>query len=479
MGAGICLTGGDFWSIIYLIFQWTGPLRIMKHFYHGTSFEFDAFDDSKVVTSGPIGACENGRGTYLTADLDFAQGWEGRHNGSMPHTMRIDVSDAAWEQNFIHHDKNFSQKEAANLAAAAAERGYYRAADDIAHVIRRNIERNGNSHFTTALTGKDLAMLSRYNLEIVHMLDDFGYSGFKYTEEGYKQATRDSIVFFHAQDIPSMTVVTLPLDRYKALLEAGAQSAADTSELSRPLAEVFDKIDNAFEKAGLTPEQAAGAKQDILNLTKVALDTKEYDPLKQIHPLKMAELALWDYGKDAMRQTLRKDIGNFVQESMALLGHEFRNPAFEARPVAVPDMEQGFRPDGSLNAFRKNLATGHIASEELSGARNGIAAQHPQLLRQFDRLIEQLHAPGVDFSLRDAMGHAVKRALNGQLTPEGRETTLSNLEENLAYNASYSPRDLGGLIAEAVKFGENLKAQLEAPAAAAAPPAQKSQMKPV
>ena len=452
----------------------------MKHFYHGTSFEFDSFDDSKVVTSGPIGACENGRGTYLTADYDFAQGWETRNNGPSPHSMRIDVSDAAWDQNFIHHDKKFSQKEAVDLAVAAATRGYHGAADDIAHYIRRHREKDGDSSFTTALTGHDLAMASRYSLEITHLLDDLGFNGFKYTEDGYR-GPRDSIVFFNAQDIPAMTPMDLRTPRYEALLTAGDQSTADTQALEKPLGDLFKRIDTVFTAAGITDDKATAAKQDIYKLAKLAADTQEYDPLKSIHPLKFTELVLVVHGGQQMRETMRIDAGNFVQEGMALLGHAFKSPTFEGRPAVIPDAnEQKFQPDGSINAFKKHLSDkNYIASEELSRARSSIASQHPGLLRQFDNLIDNLHAPGVDFSLRDAMGHAVNRALNGQLTPTMGETTLSNLKENLAYNASTAPRDLSRLVNEAAAFGNNLKAKIETPATTGAQPAHKSQMKPV
>lgn len=451
----------------------------MKHFYHGTSFEFDAFDDSKVVTSGPVGACENGRGTYLTADLGFAQGWETRNNGPTPHTLRIDVADTAWEQNFIHHNKNFSQKDAVNLAVAAAERGYHSAAQDIADYIRRHREKDGESHFATALTGHDLAMASRHNLEIVHLLDDLGYNGFKYTEDGYS-GPRDSIVFFHAQDIPAMTPMDLTMTRYQAILESGAQSTADTQDLQKPMETLFTNIDRVFANAGVDADKADAAKQDIEKLAKLAAAHEDYNPLTSIHPLKLTELVLVVHGGQQMRDLMRIDAGNFVQEGMALLGHEFKSPTFEGRPVAIPDANDNkFQPDGSINAFKKHLADkNYIASEELSRARHSIASQHPGLLRQFDSLIDGLHAPGVDFSLRDAMGHAVNRALNGQLTPTMGETTLSNLKENLAYNASTAPRDLSRLVNEAAAFGSNLKARLEAPAATPAPPAQKSKMNP-
>lgn len=452
----------------------------MKHFYHGTSFDFDAFDDSKVVTSGPIGACENGRGTYLTADFDFAQGWEHRNNGPSAHTLRIDVSDAAWEQNFIHHDKTFSQKEAVNLAVAAATRGYPGAADDIAHFIRRHREKDGDSSFTTALTGRDLAMASRYNLEIVHLLSDLGYTGFKYTEQTSRQPL-DNIVFFHAQDIPSMTPMTYRKDRLEDLLQAGADAQADTQHIERPLSEIFKRIDTVFADSGIEAEKTAAAKQDIAKLAKLAAATEDYDPLKGIHPLKFTELVLVVHGGAQMRDKMGIDTGNFVQESMALLGHSFKNPTFEARPAAIPDAnDNGFQPDGSITAFRKHLADkNYIASEELSRARRSIATEHPGLIQSFDRLIDSLHAPGVDFSLRDAMGHAVNRALNGQLTPEGGETTLSNLKENLSYNASTAPRDLTGMVNDAVRFAEILKYSLEKNGAAPAAPVQKTQMKPV
>lgn len=452
----------------------------MKHFYHGTSFEFDAFDDSKVVTSGPIGACENGRGTYLTADYDFAQGWETRNNGASPHTMRIDVSDAAWDQNFIHHDKHFSQKEAVDLAVAAATRGYHSAAEDIAHFIRRHRERDGDSSFATALTGQDMAKASRYNLEIVHLLDDLGYNGFKYSEERYNGKT-DNIVFFHAQDIPAMTPMTLLQTRFDALRAAGDAADADTQVLQQPLAEIFKRVDTVFAEAGVQAEKAAAAKEDISRLAKLAAATADYDPLKSIHPLKFTEIVLVVHGGQPLRDRMRIDAGNFVQAGMALLGHAFKAPAFEGRPAAIPDANDNkFQPDGSIHAFKKHLADkNYIASEELSRARHRIASQHPGLLRTFDHLIDGLHAPGVDFSLRDATGHAVNRALNGQLTPTMGETTLSNLKENLAYNAASAPRDLSRLVNEAAAFGNSLKARLEAPAATSAQPAQKSQMNPV
>ena len=452
----------------------------MKHFYHGTSYDFDAFDDSKVVTNGPIGACENGRGTYLTADYDFAQGWETRNNGPSPHTMRIDVSDAAWEQNFIHHDKSFSQKDAVNLAVAAATRGYHSAAEDIAHLIRRHREKDGDSAFSTALTGRDLAMASRYNLEIVHLLDDLGYNGFKYAEERYNRKI-DNIVFFHADDIPSMTPMTLLLRRFDALLDTGDKATADTQDLQKPLADIFKRVDSVFAEAGIEPAKAEAAKQDIYKLAKLAAATDDYNPATSIHPLKLTEVVLVVHGGQGMRDTMRVEAGNFVQEGMALLGHAFKSPTFEGRPAAIPDANDNkFQPDGSIHAFKKHLTDkNYIASEELSRARSSIASQHPGLLRQFDALIDGLHAPGVDFSLRDAMGHAVNRALNGQLTPTMGETTLSNLKENLAYNASSAPRDLTRLVNEAAKFGDSLKAAIAAPAAKPAEPAHKSHMKPV
>jgi hypothetical protein len=451
----------------------------MKHFYHGTSFDFDAFDDSKVVTNGPIGACENGRGTYLTADYDFAQGWETRNNGPSPHSVRIDVSEAAWEQNFIHHDKTFSQKDAVNLAVAAATRGYDRAAEDIAHLICCNREKNGDSSFTAALTGRDLAMASRYNLEVVHLLNDLGYTGFKYTEPGYK-GPRDNIVFFHAQDIPAMTPMDLRKDRFDALLQAGDAATADTQDLEKPLSEIFKRIDTVFADSGIDVAKATAAKQDILKLAQLATATEEYDPLKSTHPLKFTELVLVVHGGQGMREKMRIDAGNFVQEGMALLGHSFKNPTFEARTAAIPDANDNrFQPDGSINAFKKRLADkDYIASEELSRAHRRIKTEHPALLKQFDRLIDKLHAPGVDFSLRDAMGHAVNRALNGQFTPESGETTLSNLNQNLSYNASTCRRDLRETVSDAVRFGDVLKHNLGVIDVTPAQPAHKTQMKP-
>jgi len=447
----------------------------MKHFYHGTSYEFDAFDDSRIVTTGPIGACENGRGTYLTADYNVAQGWEMRNPGPSPHTVRIDVSDAAWAQNFIHHDKSFTAAEAVNLAVAAAARGYHSAADDIAHSIRRHREKNGAE--SGALTGRDLATLSRYNLEIVHLLHDLGFSGFKYTEQGYSRRT-DNIVFFHAQDIPALTPMDLRLERYNALLEAGDKTTAEPQELAPAMAALFARIDTVFADSGKDAQKADAAKNDIRKLAKLAAATQGYDPLQGMHPLKLTELVLVVHGGADMREKMRLDAGNFVQEGMALLGHGFKNPTFDARPAAIPDANDGYAHDGSINAFKRHLADPqYIASEELSRARSRVAAAHPALLQSFDRLIDKLHAPGVDFSLRDAMGHAVNRALNGQLTPEGGETTLSNLKQNLSYNAFGCPRDLTGTIEEAVRFGDALKDRLAAAAPAA--PAQKPQMKPV
>jgi len=442
----------------------------MKHFYHGTSYDFDAFDDSRVVTAGPIGACENGRGTYLTADYDFAQGWETRNNGPSPHTMRIDVSDAAWEQNFIHHDKAFSQAEAVNLAVAAATRGYPKAAEDIAHYIRRHRAEDGDSSFTTALTGRDIAMASRHNLEVVHLLTELGYNGFKYTEQGYR-GPRDSIIFFHAQDIPAMTPMTLYQTSFDAILAAGDAATADITEFEKPLAELCERVDAVFAENGIPAEKADAAKQDLHKLAKRAASTESYDPLKNLHPLKLTELVLVVHGGQQMREKMRVDAGNFVQEGMALLGHEFRNPVFEARPAAIPDMNNNaFQPDGSIHAFRKHLADkNYIASEELARARNSIAREQPALLQRFDQLIDQLHAPGVDFSLRDALGHAVNRAFNGRFASEGGETTLSNLAENLTYNASFRAHDLRRTIQDADSFGKSLKTCLQEKAPPQAP----------
>lgn len=70
----------------------------MPSFYHGTSALFDNFDDSKIGKNTAVGNCENGRGTYLSSDLDWASEWQERFDGAFYHTKRIDISDAAWEK---------------------------------------------------------------------------------------------------------------------------------------------------------------------------------------------------------------------------------------------------------------------------------------------------------------------------------------------------------------------------------------------
>lgn len=437
----------------------------MKHFYHGTSFDFDAFDDSKVVTSGPNGACENGRGTYLTGSLDFAQGWEHRNNGKSPHTVRIDVTEAAWDQNFIHHEKTFNQKEAASLAITAANRGYHKAAGDIAHMIRRHREKDGDSSFTTALTGKDLADLSRYNVEVVHLLDDLGYRGFKYGEDRLNGKI-ENIVFFNAADIPSMTPMDVTKTSFDDALAQGAAAPA-TDKLSAPLEKLFDKIDASFAAAGLDTEKADAAKADIQKLVQLAATKESYDPLTETHPLKLAEVVILVHSSKEIRQGLQSAAGEFIETSMTALGHSARHATLDARPAQIPEIsaDQGFQPDGSIVAFRKHLLDNkYIASEELERARRDIARQHPTLLKSFDRIVDQLHEPGVDFSMRNAFGLAITRAYSGQFAPTMGETTLDNMKETLAYNASTCHADMRTTLTEIERFGVTFKYVLTKPA---------------
>jgi len=435
----------------------------MKHFYHGTSFDFDAFDDSKIVTSGPNGACENGRGTYLTGSLDFAQGWEHRNNGTSPHTVRIDVTEDAWAQNFIHHDKTFSQKEAASLAITAANRGHHSAASDIAHVIRRHREKDGDSSFTTALTGKDLADLSRYNAEIVHLLDDLGFRGFKYKEE---HRDFENIVFFKADDIPSMTPIDMTKTSFDAALEKGAAAPA-TDKLSGPLAKLFDQIDTNFANAGLDAAKAGDTKADIQKLAQLAAAKESYEPLKEIHPLKLAEIVIVVHSNKEVRLGLQAAVGEFIEESMKTLDHTARHATLEARPAKIPEVavDQGFQPDGSIVAFRKHLLDSkYIASEELDRARREVVSQNPSMLKSFDRIVDMLHEPGVDFSMRNAFGLAITRAYNGQFAPTAGETTLDNMKETLAYNASSCRADMRSTLIEIGRFADTFRYVLTKPA---------------
>lgn len=171
----------------------------MPSFYHGTSALFDNFDDSKIGKNTAVGNCENGRGTYLSSDLDWASGWQERFDGAFYHTKRIDISDAAWEKNFLSQDHVFTRQEAAQLAADAANRGMLGAADTIAHLIRSNARREPE---VPALTGRDIAMASRYDAEINHFLHAAGFYGYKYKEEVRAGKEAENVIFFPSRRHP-------------------------------------------------------------------------------------------------------------------------------------------------------------------------------------------------------------------------------------------------------------------------------------
>lgn len=455
----------------------------MKYFYHGTSALFDNFDDARVVTSGPNGSCENGHGTYLTQDRQWADGWQRRVDGPLAHSKRVNVSDEAWDNNFLSHDHGFSKTDAVHLTIAAAQRGYREVAQHLAGMIRKN-EKNCDSSFMPALSGKDLAMASRYMPAINKFLGDLGFYGYKYDEKLYGGNKAENAIFFTAKDIPLTTpvdtVLQAPNSRYKGYLSFVAEGAeaeknggvpADVAHALQPL---FDKLAQETQARGLPPEKAEAAKSDILKLAALGAVQENYDPLKALHPLKMTETAVahridWKFAEE-----IKDDIAKIVTSSIAEMGHATAPASLGARPVISPEEAAAsrFHQPGSINAFRRRLENpDFIASEELSSARWRIEKSHPDLLEKFDRLIDGLHGPSVDFSMRDAMGHAVTRALNGHLTPQSGETTLGNLRENLTYNASSSPVSLNYLIDNAVSFGESLQRKL-APAEPAIKPAE-------
>lgn len=454
----------------------------MKHFYHGTSALFDSFDDARVVTNGPNGSCENGHGTYLTADRQWADGWQRRAPGPLAHSKRVNVSDAAWENNFLSHDQGFSKTDAIHLAVAAAQRGYHDVAHHLSGMIRKN-QQSSASSFLPALSGKDIAMASRYMPAINRFLGDLGFYGYKYDEKFSNGAKAENAIFFTAKDIPLTTPVDTVLEAlnsdhkgYLSFIAEGAKAEKNggiPADVAVSLQPLFDKIAQESQTRGLPAEKAEAAKADILKLAALGAQQENYDPLKTMHPLKLVETAVshrigWQFAQD-----MKEEIAQTVVKSIAEMGHATAPAALESRPVLSPQeaATSAFHQPGSIHAFRRRLENpDHISSEELSNARWRIEKAHPDLLEKFDRLIDGLHGPGVDFSMRDAMGHAVQRALNGQLTPRGGETTFGNLRENLTYNASGSPVSLGYLIDNAVSFAERLQQKL-APAEPAPKPA--------
>jgi hypothetical protein len=112
-------------------------------------------------------------------------------------------------------------------------------------------------------------------------------------------------------------------------------------------------------------------------------------------------------------------------------------------------------------AFKERLRNpNYIASEMLQMAKSQVDSSFPHLSREFDKLIDNLHGARVDFSMRDAVGHAITRAFSGIITPECGETTIGNIKENLTYNASTSPADHSDLINQAKKFSDKLSQAL-------------------
>ncbi|MFN7114028.1 MAG: hypothetical protein ACK4PK_06680 [Alphaproteobacteria bacterium] len=448
----------------------------MPSFYHGTSALFDQFDDSKAGKNSAVGHFENGRGTYLSSDLDWASGWQNRFDGPFAHTKRVDITDEAWEQNFLPQDRVFTRAEAAQIATDAASLGYHGAADTLAHIIRNNAKREPE---VPALTGRDIAMASRYDPEINHFLHDKGFYGYKYAQQAYGDTQAENPIFFKASDIPQTTPMYAAVQEsnekrigYETFIKRG-EAALNEKGLPTALEKQIDilteRLDRYAAENGIDSAGVDVTKGDIRKLAALGATQEDYDPRKAMHPLKLAETAVTTGMGNKARADLSAAVADFVHDGLKTLGHESPPARLEARQITPFGVTSSFLgQDGSLSAFRKHLTDpAFIASEELSSARSTIARSHPEILQSFDRLIDAMHAPGVDFSMRDAMGHAVNRAMRGHLEPQGGETTLGNLRTNLENNAAGCRVDCTKLINEAAAFGESLKAKIEKPAAPA------------
>ncbi|MFN7113205.1 MAG: hypothetical protein ACK4PK_02480 [Alphaproteobacteria bacterium] len=441
----------------------------MPAFYHGTAALFDQFDDSQAGKNSSLGHFENGRGTYLSSHFEWATRWENRFGGPLSHTKRVDIEDGAWNKNFLSHDRVFTRDEAAQIAADAAGLGYLDAAETIAQRIRANAK---SEHTEPALTGRDIAMLSRYSAEINLFLEEKGYYGYRYSEIVCDNQHAENAIFFKAKDIPLTTPVNVSIQTmndkrigYKEFVKNGVK-ALEQKELPQAIDQNIEKLSATLQSYASQhnhkQEQVNNVIADIRALAALGIAQGNYDPLKMMHPLKLSETAVYVHMNNKAGADLSAAVAEFVTGSMKQLGHDIKPARLPERPVKSFDEDQDYRHDTTISAFRKRLAdSSYIASEQLSSARSCILRQYPDMATSFERLLDALHFPGVDFSLRDATGHALNRALNGQMEPKGGETTLANLKENLTYNSSSSCGDCTKAIDAAVAFGVSLKSAIE------------------
>lgn len=271
------------------------------------------------------------------------------------------------------------------MAADAANRGMLGAADTIAHLIRSNARREPE---VPALTGRDIAMASRYDAEINHFLHAAGFYGYKYKEEVRAGKEAENVIFFQAADIPLTTPMHAVLEGmngkktgYKNFVAQGA-AVADTAALppavEKRLEHISAQIADYAVAQGIDGSKADAAAADIKKLAALGAAQENYDGRTHLHPLKLAETAIVLHMGVEAGKALATPTADFVHDSMKDMGHASPAARLESRPASLSgDISSSrFQMGNDTAAFRKHLENPkYIASETLSSARSQIAVR--------------------------------------------------------------------------------------------------------
>lgn len=449
-------------NIILLYFKNTKFWKSLRKmdFYHGSSNSFDQFDSERIVTRADHGAVENGYGTYFTTVQGVADRWAGRNaknDGTDKEiTMRIRIDDETCKNNFIQHDKIFTQDEAIRLAVAAANGGYHQTAEQLTDIIRRG-----------DVTGKELAEMTRTNLESVRFLSSLGYAGFSY--EG-SSAGKFNIAIFDTANIPS-TLLVNSAQGFTANICANGKTATSSLPPALQIATdlLLQKIDLKVAELSYDPKKLEGAKSNILLLAQAAANMTKYEPSSEIHPLKVVYLAMLDTGEYDPSFTRHKvaaeilpDIENFIQNGMRALGHSHAPFTLSLAPPVIPTVPESTGYDHyALQNFAKRLESrDFIASETLQDASRSIHSAYPALGEGIDRLIDHTHAPrlaGSGFIVRDTLGNALKGIIRSDITPEQAVKKIEAIVRDI-------PHDTQTLIHDVMEFSKSLQTAVNKPA---------------